>query len=153
MDYNSGKQDVFQPPQHQATQYLDQQRQYSGVVYPDGQQQQQQQQQYPQGQQVQHTGYQQPQSPGPLNHQNTMSSVQNPPSINPAPAPAHIQPDPLPKALTQAQVTAVTAQQVAQLYPGATVHYIPRLSAPDEFHFGMCGCFGDFFSCKHMSTC
>lgn len=142
MDYNSGKQDAFQPPQHQATQYLDQQRQYSGAVYPDGQQQ---------GQQLQH--YQQPQSPGPLNHQNTMSVVQNPPSISPVPTSAHIQPAPLPKVLTQAQVTAVTTQQVAQSYPGPAVHYIPRLSVPDDFHFGMCGCFGDFFKCKNMSTC
>lgn len=148
MEYNSGKQDPFQPPQHQATQYLDQQRQYSGVVYTEGQQQ------YSHGQQqLQTTGYQQPQSPGPLNHQNTIPNTQNPPGINPVPAPAHIQPDAPPKALTQAQVTAITAQQVAQQYPGASIHYVPRLSVPDEFHYTMCGCFSDFFTCKHMSTC
>lgn len=132
MDYSTVKQDPFQPQQHQATGYLSEQRQYSGVVYPDGQQQQQ----YTQ---VQQAGYQQP--------QNTAVTT------NQAPIQPHIQPDPLPKALTQAQVSAVTAQQVAHTYPGASVQYVPRLAAPDEFHFGLCGCFGDFFQCKHMSTC
>jgi len=141
MDYNAGKQDPFQPPQHQATQYLDQQGQYPV------------QQQYPQGQHVQHTGYQQPHTPGPLTHQNTMASTHNPPPMNPVPTTAHIQPDPLPKALTQPQVAVVTAQQVSQMYPGASVHYVPRLSAPDEFHYGLCGWFGDFFRCRNMSTC
>ena len=60
-----------------------------------------------------------------------------------------VQPDPLPRALTQVQVqvNAVTP------HPGATMAYIPRLTAPDLFHNTMCGCFKDFFTCSNMGIC
>lgn len=138
------KQDLFQPPQHQVTTPYTpppgNQGQYTGVVYGNGQ-----------PQQPDYYAYQTP-TPGALTHQNTMASTHG--GINPvSTAPIPIQPDPLPKALTQVQVDTVTAQQVAQKYPGATMAYEPRLTAPDEFHYSIWGCFGDFFKCRNMNTC
>lgn len=133
------KQDPFQLQQHQAAPVYSPpgQGQYTGVVYNNNGQQQQ----YPQ-----HPDYYQQPTPGALTHQNTLASTHSA-GINPIPTP--IQPDPLPKAHTQVQVET----SVAQMYPGATMEYVPRLTAPDEFHHGLCGCISDFFKCRAMSTC
>ena len=58
-----------------------------------------------------------------------------------------IQPDPLPRALTQVPANTIP------LRPGAAMEYAPQFTAPDTFHNTMCGCFKDFFTCKNMSTC
>jgi len=119
-------------PQPQQGQVYQQDTQYSGVVYTEQTQQQQYQQQQQQQQYAQQQQY-------------TQNAL-----ITPLPP---IQPDPLPKALTQTQVEIVTAQQVATLYPGARMDYVPQLVSEDHFHSTMCGCVTDFFTCKHMSTC
>lgn len=110
---------------------------YSGVVYVNAgpQQSQQPQQQHQQYQQTQYTEQTHTQH-------SAMSQIQ----------PINIQPDPLPKAL-QPQSTVVTTHQVQSAYNNASFAYVPRLSSQDDFHYHMCACFTDFFTCKHMGTC